>query len=180
MTPTNKQPLFIITGASCVGKSTMCEELFKKEMDYIVIESDLLWNDNFNTPENDYCEYRRLWMRMCANISQIGMPVVLCGCAIPAQFEQQPERAYFTDIHYLAVVCSDECLDKRLREGRKIDDTSWLKSSLDFNTWLKDNADKTIPEISLLDNSNLSAGQAAVVADSWIKQRIDSKLSNGL
>ena len=173
MTPTNKQPLFIITGASCVGKSTMCEELFKKEKDYIVIESDLLWNSIFDTPDNDYCEYRRLWMRLCANISQIGMPIVLCGCATPAQFEQQPERKYFTDIHYLAVVCYDECFEKRLREGRKIEDENWLKSSLQFNNWLKENAEKTVPEISLLDNSDLSAGQAAAVADAWIKQRMN-------
>lgn len=172
MTPTNKQPLFIVTGASCVGKSTMCEELFKKETDYIVIESDLLWNDTFNTPNDDYCAYRRLWMRLCANIAQIKLPVVLCGCAIPAQFEQQPERAFFTNIHYLAVVCDDNCLEKRLREGRKVEDQNWLKSSLEFNNWLKENACKTVPEISLLDNSQLSAEEAAVVADAWIKERI--------
>ena len=55
MKPTNKQPLFIITGASCVGKSTLCEQLFLHEKDYIVMESDLLWNDMYNTPEDDYC-----------------------------------------------------------------------------------------------------------------------------
>ena len=173
MTPTNKQPLFIITGASCVGKSTMCEKLFKKETDYIVIESDLLWNNIFDTPDNGYCEYRRLWMRLCANISQIGIPAVLCGCAIPAQFEQQPERDYFTNIHYLAVVCNDECLEKRLHESRKIEDKNWLMSSLQFNNWLKENANKTVPKISLLDNSNLSAEQAAAVADAWIKRRMN-------
>lgn len=31
MNPTKKQQLFIITGASCVGKSTLCEQLFLKE-----------------------------------------------------------------------------------------------------------------------------------------------------
>lgn len=68
MKPTKKQPLFIITGASCAGKSTMCEELFRKETDCIVIESDLLWNNIFNPPDNDYCEYRRLWMRTLARM----------------------------------------------------------------------------------------------------------------
>ena len=41
---TKKQPLFIVTGASCVGKSTLCNELFINEKEYIVMESDLLWN----------------------------------------------------------------------------------------------------------------------------------------
>lgn len=170
MIPTKKQPLFIITGASCVGKSTHCTELFKNETDYIVLESDLLWNNIYNTPEDDYCEYRRLWMRMCAHISQIGKPVVLCGCAVPVQFENQPERGFFTDIHYLAVVCSDECLEKRMREGRNVNDENWIKSSMDFNNWLKENADKTKPTITLLDTSALSPERAAEVVDTWIRK----------
>lgn len=51
---TNKQPLFIVTGASCVGKSTLCNEMLINEKEYIVMESDLLWNDIYNTPEDDY------------------------------------------------------------------------------------------------------------------------------
>lgn len=34
---TKKQPLFIVTGASCVGKSTLCNELFINEKEYIVM-----------------------------------------------------------------------------------------------------------------------------------------------
>lgn len=172
MKTTNKQPLFIITGASCVGKSTLCEQLFLHEKDYIVMESDLLWNDMYNTPEDDYCAYRRLWMRMCANISQIGKPVVLCGCAIPKQFENQPEREMFSDIYYLAAVCGDEVLEDRMRNGRKVNEEGWIKSSLDFNNWLKQNADKTSPRITLLDTTNLSPSQAAGIADSWILEKI--------
>lgn len=37
---TKKQPLFIVTGASCVGKSTLCNELFINEKEYIVMESE--------------------------------------------------------------------------------------------------------------------------------------------
>ena len=50
MQPTRRQPLFLVTGASCVGKSSMCEILFQKEQDYVVMESDLLWEERFNTP----------------------------------------------------------------------------------------------------------------------------------
>ena len=39
MEPTRKGKLFIITGASGVGKSTASEILFQKEKDYIGMES---------------------------------------------------------------------------------------------------------------------------------------------
>lgn len=42
MIPTRKGPLFLVTGASCAGKSTLCEVLFQKEKGYVVLESDLL------------------------------------------------------------------------------------------------------------------------------------------
>ncbi len=167
--PTNMQPLFIVTGASCAGKSTLCNELFLKEEDYIVMESDLLWNDVYNTPEDDYREYRSVLMKVCATISQIGKPVVLCGCAVPKQFENQFERKYFSAIHYLAVVCDDECLEKRMCTGREVDDENWIKSSVDFNNWLKTNASETMPPITLLDTSNLTPSEAAKIADEWIK-----------
>lgn len=172
MRPTNKQPLFIITGASCVGKSALCEQLFLKEKEYIVMESDLLWNDIYNTPEDNYCAYRRLWMRICSFISQIGKPVVLCGCAVPKEFEDHPERKMFSDIYYLAVVCDDTALEDRMRRGRRVDDENWIKSSLDFNNWLKRNADNTSPRITLLDTTGLSPTEAAKTAHNWIMEKI--------
>lgn len=169
MTPTKKLPLFIITGASCAGKSTLCEVLFQKESGYHVMESDLLWSDRYNTPEDNYREYRRLWMNLCANISQIGMPVVLCGCAVPEQFEALPERELFTSVHYLAVVCGDETLRSRAVSGRGVTDQTWIDSSLSFNRWLIENASVSEPPIRLLDTSSLSPQEAAVIADGWIR-----------
>lgn len=171
MKPTRKQPLFIITGASGVGKSTLCEILFRKETDYIVMESDILWQGMFNTPEDDFEGYRKLWMRLCASISQIGKPVVLCGSAVPQQFETREERALFTEIHYLAVVCTQQALERRMRFGRGIADENWISSSRDFNAWLQANAEKTQPKITLLDTTERTPQQAADIADAWILAR---------
>lgn len=179
MKPNKKLPLFIITGASCVGKSTMSEVLFHRESNYIVMESDLLWNEIYNTPDDDYHDYRELWLKVCSNISQIGMPVILCGCAIPKQFEESKGRSYFTSIHYLAVVCDDDVLEARMRLGRKVTDENWIKSSKEFNCWLKKNAKKTIPKIELVDNSNLTPLQAAMITDKWICEIIESIREEG-
>lgn len=169
-----RMPLFIVTGASGVGKSTISAELFQKEKDYIVMESDILWNNSFNTPENNYREYRELWLRMCKNISQIGKPVVLCGCAVPEQFENCLERRYFTEIHYIAIVCDENILYKRLIEDRRYKgQDQYVKVSIDFNAWLKENADKTKPNIKLLDNSHLTVDTAAKAVEKWIYEHID-------
>ncbi len=172
MTPTKKSPLFLVTGASCAGKSTACDELFKLEKNYIVLESDILWNDFYNTPRDDYKRYRTVWLNLCANISQIGLPCVVCGCCTPKQFEYLNERSLFTEIHYLAVVCDDDTMLKRITEGRKISDDEYIKSSMDFNNWLKKNYSKTSPAIELLDTSNITPKEAAERIDTWINKKL--------
>lgn len=177
MKPTNKQPLFIVTGASCVGKSTLCNELFINEKEYIVMESDLLWSDIYNTPDDDHLEYNRLWLRVYASISQAGKPVVLCGCRVPKQLENLPERELFTDIYYLAVVCDDAVLAERMRKGRGVSDENWLRSSLDFNKWLKQQSnDSASSPVTLLDTSAISPAQAAGIADNWIMEKSCNRL----
>ena len=171
MLPSKKQNLYIISGASGIAKSSLCEILFQRETEYLVMESDILWQEIYNTPEDDYKNYRKLWMRLCANISQIGMPVVLCGCGEPKQFELQEERAMFATIHYLAVVCEEQEVERRMREGREITDENWIRSSLDFNRWLKENAALTTPPITLLDTTKLTIQQAAAYTDQWIRER---------
>ncbi|MCL2300859.1 MAG: AAA family ATPase [Firmicutes bacterium] len=164
MTPTKKLPLFIVSGASGAGKSTLCELLFREESRYIVLESDILWNKIYE--EDKYRAYRRMQMKLCANVAQIGLPVVLCGCAVPEQFENLPERALFTQIYYLAVVCDDEALKKKMKKGRRIHDRKWIASSLEFNRWLKENGEAN--GMALLDNTHLTPREGADAADRWI------------
>lgn len=174
MNPTRQMPLFIITGASCVGKSSMCEVLFQNEKEYIVLESDILWDDIYNTPDDGYRRYREMWMQLCKNISQIGMPVVLCGCAIPEQFERCDGRKDFTSIHYLAVVCDNAVLEERMAR-RGVTDANWIGSSVEFNVWLKEHAQDTNPPIHLLDSSKLSPKEAAEATDKWICERLERR-----
>ena len=122
----------------------------------------------FNTPEDNYRRFRELWMTMCANISQSGLPVVLCGCGIPEQFEVCEARKYFTDLHYLALVCDTEALETRMRKGRGIADEGWIQSSVSFNEWLKKNAQNTSPAITLINTTNLTPEETAGKAEEWI------------
>ncbi len=160
-------PLFIITGASGVGKSTVSRELFKRYKKVITMESDILWHNAFNNPENDYREYRELWLRMCKNISQGGKPVVLCGCSTPDQFENCIERRYFSNIFYITIVCDDNVLTERLKKRSWVND-EYIKNSIQFNRWLKENADKTTPKMTLIDNTNLTVNKVYEKVCLWI------------
>jgi len=86
--PFLQQPLLIITGPSGVGKTTICLKLVPLLKECVVMESDILWGAFPATPENNYRDYRNMWLRIAKNIGQAGRPVVLCGTALPEQFEQ--------------------------------------------------------------------------------------------
>jgi broad-specificity NMP kinase len=173
MKPTKINKLFIITGASCIGKSTACKILFISEKDYIVMESDLLWSDVYNTPEDNYRTYRELWLRLCSSISQIGMPVVLCGCAIPEQFEVCDARKYFSKVIYIAIVAEKDELIKRMKYGRSVSDEYSINSSVQFNEWFKNNATKTNPNIILVDNTHMNPDETANKIDKIIRMHLE-------
>ncbi len=173
-----KLPLFIITGASGAGKSTTCVELAKSTSEVIVMESDILWRNDFNNPENNYRDYRELWLRVCKNISQGGKPVVLCGSAIPEQFEHCIERRYFSKLYYLAIVCEEESLEKRLKKRpayRNCSSDEFIQAHIQFNNWFKNNFDKVTPNITLLDTTYDTVMETAAKVKSWISDCLKSE-----
>jgi hypothetical protein len=166
-------PLFVITGASGVGKSITCLALAAKTKDFVVMESDILWRDEFNQPATDYRNYREMWLRVCKNISQAGKPVILCGAGVPEQFEQCVERRYFSAIHYLALVCTDEALESRLRSRpawRGSSEDEYIRTHVAFNRWLKENARSTQPPMSLLDTSELAVDESVERVEKWVRE----------
>jgi len=166
----------VITGASGSGKSSGCLALAAKTKDFVVIDSDILWRSEFDQPDTDYRNYRETWLRVCKNISQAGKPVVLCGASLPEQFEQCIERRYFSEIHYLALICSDEALESRLRSRpawRNSSDEEYIKTHVAFNRWLKENARHTEPPMSLLDTSEITVDESVERVEDWLRDCLD-------
>jgi broad-specificity NMP kinase len=171
-------PLFILTGASGAGKSAASLALSVKFKDVVVMESDILWRDEFNQPETNYQDYREMWLRVSKNIAQAGKPVLLCGCAVPEQFEECVERRYFSNIHYLALVCNGELLERRLRarpRWRGSFRDEYIQEHLAFNDWLKKNAGDTRPRMTLLDTSETTAIETAEAVIEWITEHYNEK-----
>jgi hypothetical protein len=137
------------------------------------MEGDILWRDEFNKPETNYREYREMWLRVCKNISQAGKPVILCGAAVPEQFEQCIERRYFSDIHYLALVCDDEVLASHLRSRplwRTTSSPEHIQKQIAFNRWLKNNARSTQPPMALLDITEITVDESAEAVMRWVSK----------
>jgi hypothetical protein len=177
--PFRQLPLFVITGASGSGKTAVGLELVEAQRraepwvpDYVYLEQDILWRDEFVDPENDYQAFRNMWLRVAKNVGQAGRPVVLCGSAVPEQYERCPERRYFADIHYLALVCNDDLLRERLaaRPGwRRSGNAAFLDQMLEFNRWFVENARAKEPGMTLLDTSALSVRESAMQVAGWIQ-----------
>ncbi|WP_165423448.1 AAA family ATPase [Ktedonosporobacter rubrisoli] len=168
-------PLFLLSGPSGVGKTTVCLELPALLHECVVLDSDILWGAVTATPENNYQDYRNLWLRIAKNVGQSGRPVVLCGTAIPEQFEACPERRYFSTLHYLALVCNDQLLEARLKQRpnwRHSGSAENIRSMLQFNRWLKEHAATTRPAMTLMDTSQRSISETVREVAQWVRQRL--------
>lgn len=176
--PFIRLPLLVITGASGTGKTTVALRLPALVKDCVCMESDILWQDVFNKPEEDFKTYRNLWLRVAKNIAQNDRPVVLIGSATPGQFEKCAESRYFSNIYYLALVCNEAELVKRLKarpSWRNSGTEETLRNMVNFNQWLIENATKTRPTMSVLDTSNLTVDETVSETKLWIERSLDGR-----
>ncbi|MFL6016347.1 MAG: hypothetical protein ACJ74V_02290 [Gaiellaceae bacterium] len=86
-----------------------------------------------------------------------------------------PERAWFSDIHYLALVCDDATLAERL--GRR---PAWRGATHEriaemqrFNRWLLANAASTVPPMTLLDTSDAEPPETVAAVAAWVRERLE-------
>lgn len=175
----NRSPLFVLTGASGVGKTTACLALAARAKDFVVMESDILWRDEFKKSTTDYSDYRETWLRVCKNISQAGKPVVLCGAGVPDQFERCIERRYFSILHYLALICDDEILVSRLRNRpawRGSSKVEYIDEHIAFNRWLINNAQRTQPPMDLLNTSEITVSETVAAVEQWLRRHLEEAI----
>lgn len=171
-------PLWIVSGASGSGKSTVCSRLTSQLQQLVLLDTDILWRESFNTPETNYSDFFETWLRMCKNIAQSGRPVALfgAGAGVPENLENCVERRYFSAIHYLALVCSDDVLTKRLLarpQWRGTQTSAFIDEQKRFNQWFMNyNSRGLRPAIRLLDTTLLSVEETAQEISNWIHENL--------
>jgi len=174
--PFRQLPLLIISGASGAGKSSVCQAMLGELEDVVLLDSDTLWRPEFNRPENKYRDFFETWLRLAKNISQSGRPVVLfgAGMGVPENVEPCIERRYFSDIHYLALVCDDDVLAQRLKARpawRGSGDQAYIDEHIQFNRWFKEGQNRDYP-ISLIDTTNVSLETTIEQVKAWISEKM--------
>lgn len=168
-------PLFILSGASGSGKSAVALTLATALPECVTMESDILWGSIPVTPDDNYQGYRNAWLRIAKNIGQSGRPVLLVGTALPDQFEQCPERRYFTQLHYLALICEEDILAQRLRDRpawRQASTSTFIDSMITFNAYLREHAATLTPPMTTIDTSYATIEKSAAAVIAWIKRRL--------
>jgi len=178
--PFQQLPLLIISGASGAGKSSVCQAMLGKLDHIVLLDSDILWRPEFNKPENKYRDFFETWLRIAKNISQAGRPVVLFGAGIgvPENIEPCVERRYFSNVHYLALVCDDEVLAQRLKarpawRGSSVQ--AYIDTHVQFNRWFKEQQNGD-PPISLIDTTGVSIEITIKQVKTWINEKISFSL----
>jgi hypothetical protein len=169
-------PLLVVSGASASGKTSVCRSLLGRLNRAVLLDSDILWQPAFNTPENHYREFFEIWLRMCKNINQSGSPVVLfgAGMGVPDNIEPCIERRYFSSVEYLALVCDDEELGYRLLERpvwRGTHAPEFIAENQRFNGWFKAYEDARYP-IRLIDTTVNNEEETVQQVEQWILEKI--------
>ena len=175
--PFLRQPLLLVGGASATGKTAILRKLTGRFSSAVLLEADLLWREEFQDPTAGHRQFFETWLRLAKNIGQSGRPAALfgAGLAVPDNFETCLERRYFSRTHYLALVCNEDVLRRRLLARpawRKSNQQQQLSEQLDFNRWLQTEGPNQTPGVRILDTTSTTVENSAIEVRDWMKRAL--------
>ena len=130
------RPLFVVTGPSGAGKTTVTGPLRRLLPQCDVFEADLTWHIAAAGHDN----WRNTWLQLAHGVALNGRATVLCGSLTPDQLERLPARKLIGPIHFCLLDCPDGVRAARLRAR-----PAWRDSSSEdvivrhqrFAAWLR-------------------------------------------
>jgi hypothetical protein len=168
-------PLFVLNGATGVGKSTVGDAAVPLLPQCVHVDGDWLWSMEYFGDSDAVDAYYARWLRIAVELSQSGRPVVFRGACNPDRWHDSPLVAYFSGIHYLALVAEPDVHEARLRARELPDDISLRPEFPDFlnhNRWLRESAARTAPPMELLDITTLAPAESAARVANWARARL--------
>lgn len=117
-------PLFVVTGASGSGKSTITGPLRSLLPGCLVLEADVI----LHVAALGWDNWRNTWLQLAYAAALGGRVIVLTGSVTPDQLERLPARKLIGPIHFALLDCTDDILASRLRAR-----PAWRASSSEAN-----------------------------------------------
>jgi predicted kinase len=155
-------PLFVVTGASGTGKSTITGPLRSLLPGCLVFEADVI----LHVAALGWDTWRNTWLQLIHAAALGGQATVLTGSLTPDQLERLPARRLIGPIHFALLDCPDDVLAGRLRAR-----PAWRGSSAEatitdhqrFAEWLRA---RITPSF---DTSTASAAEVADRVAVWVQ-----------
>ncbi len=171
MLRSKKLPLFIITGASGTGKTTVVPDLRESLPNFDVFDTDEIFSD-----VGDWQKLKNIWVKIASNIAAGNRMTVLCGTMMPWDVEKCDNYNDFCTVFYMNLHCQDEVREKRLRERGW--NNELIQEHKNFAKWLLENADKAYsPPMDVINTSDSSPKEVAFQITEWIKNITDVELN---
>ena len=156
-------PLFVVTGASGAGKSTITGPLRSLLPGCLVFETDVI----LHVAALGWDTWRNTWLQLTHAAALGGQATVLTGSLTPDQLERLPARKLIGPIHFALLDCPDDVLADRLRAR-----PAWRHSSTEakiiehqrFAAWLRA---RITPSF---DTSAASPAEVAERIAAWVQE----------
>lgn len=158
-------PLYIVTGASGAGKSTIIEPLQHILTEYGVFDKDQLWASDWDMVANDY-------FRIASALAQGGRKTVIVGTIVPHHLEGLSDRDLVGDIFYINLHTNDQTRRQRLLNRRKwgVPDEEFIQAHAKFAAQLLSDADTHFGyPMPTIDTTHQTPQAVAEQVAAWIR-----------
>ena len=164
-------PLWIVTGASGVGKTTVVAALRSLLPAWEIFDTDIIH-------AADWQQHRSNWLRLAHAIAQNGRYTLLCGTMLPQDVDRCDHRALFSQVYYLNLHCDDATRAARLLARpawRQCHTPEFVEQHRQFAHWLLDHAATHFdPPMPTVDTTHATPQAVAEQIRDWARQPLRS------
>jgi hypothetical protein len=160
-------PLFVLTGASGAGKSTIPGPLQDLLPGCLVFDTD----DILHVAALGWDTWRNTWLQLTHAVALGRRVTVLTGSLTPDQLERLPARRLIGPVHFALLDCPDDILAERLRARptwRGTSSEAQIAHHQRFAAWLRA---RITPSFS---TGTASAAEVAGQVAGWVKALLPS------
>ncbi|MDA1669154.1 AAA family ATPase [Bacillus cereus] len=165
-----KFPLFIVTGVSGSGKSSIAGELQKEMSEFDVFDMDII------VTNNDYQRACHNWLKIAHYNALCGRNTVLFG-NVP-----EPYNIYICDsfhlfdpIYYSHLHCSDAIRIQRLNTRKTFTKTD-IQYTLNLSKKMFNKAQASVPSTHIVDTTNTPVSRNVADIKQWVLYNLSNEI----